>query len=167
MLITIGRVLKPHGVRGELKIEPLTDHPDRFSGLRRVFLTPASGRSRECAVEAVRYRNGVPYLTLAGYGTPERARELNGLLVQVPAGEAVPLPEGQYHWFELIGMDVESESGERLGRIVDIFRTGSNDVYVMKTGRKEIYLPATKEVIRRIDRSGKRMVIRVLDGLLD
>jgi 16S rRNA processing protein RimM len=167
MLITIGKVLKPHGVRGELKIEPLTDHAGRFTGLRRVFLTDRSGAPRECAVKAVRYAGTTPLLQLAACDTPEKARELVGRLVQVPEEEAVPLPEGQYYWFELIGMEVESESGECLGRIVDIFPTGSNDVYVMRAGKREIYLPATKEVIRQVDRNTKRMVIHVLDGLLD
>lgn len=167
MLISIGRVQKPHGVKGEVKIELLTDHPDRFRKLQRVFLTSPAGKQRECAVRSVRYVGDAPLLLLAGYDAPERARELNGWLVQVPEEEAVPLPEGQYHWFELIGMQVETEAGERLGKIVEVFPTGSNDVYVMKAGRREIYLPATKEVIRTIDRRAKRMVIHVIDGLLD
>jgi 16S rRNA processing protein RimM len=167
MLIAIGTVLKPHGVRGELKVGPLTDDPSRFLGLRRVFLTSPAGAQRECVVAAVRLMNGAPLLMLAGVDTPERARELNGWLVQVPEEEAVPLPEGQYHWFEIIGMEVESEAGDRLGTITDIFPTGSNDVYVMQTGDREVYLPATKQVIRQIDRKAKRMVIHVLDGLLE
>ena len=167
MLITIGRVVKPHGVKGEVRIEALTDHPDRFRTLKRVFLVASNGRQQECAVRSVRYAGGAPLLQLAGYDAPEQARELNGRLVQVPEEEAVPLPEGQYYWFELIGMEVESEAGEKLGRITDIFPTGSNDVYVMKAGRKEIYLPATKEVIRQVDRKTRRMVIHVMDGLLD
>lgn len=167
MLITIGRVVKTHGVKGEVKIEPLTDHPGRFEKLQRVFLVPPKGKQKECTVRGVRYLNDAPLLQLEGYDTPEQARELNGWLVQLPEEEAVPLPEGQYYWFELIGMDVESEAGERLGKIVDIFETGSNDIYVMKAGKREIYLPATKEVVRQVDRKAKRMVIHVLDGLLD
>lgn len=167
MLISIGKVQKPHGVKGELKIELLTDHPDRFSSLTRVFLASPRGEVRECAVSAVRYQDGKPLLHLGGYDSPEKARELNGWLVQIPEEEAVPLPEGRYYWFELIGMEVESEDGERLGRIVDIFPTGSNDVYVVQAGRREIYLPATKEVIRQVDCKAKRMVIHVLEGLLD
>jgi len=167
MLITIGRAQKTHGVKGEIRIEPLTDHPERFSDLRRVFMTSSRGESRECTVRSVRYMDNSPLLLLEGYESPEEARVLNGWLVQVPEEEALPLPEGQYYWFELIGMEVVSEAGERLGRIVDIFETGSNDVYVMKAGRKEVYLPATKEVIRQVDRAAKRMVIRVMDGLLE
>jgi 16S rRNA processing protein RimM len=167
MLITIGRVLRPHGVKGEVKVEPLTDHAGRFRELQRVFLTSPGGKQQERAVRSVRYFGDSPVLLLEGYDGPEDARELNGWLVQIPEDEALPLPEGQYYWFELIGMQVTSETGERLGTIVDIFPTGSNDVYVMQVGAKEIYLPATKEVIRHVDRKAKRMVIHVLDGLLD
>ncbi len=167
MLITIGKVLKTHGVRGEVKIEPLTDHPERFRTVKRVYLVSAGGKKKECQVLAVRYVGDAPLLLFSGHESPEKAKELNGWLVQLPEEEAVPLPEGQYYWFELIGMDVESETGERLGRITDIFQTGSNDVYVMKAGKREIYLPATKEVVRQVDRKAKRMVIHVMDGLLD
>ncbi len=167
MLITIGKVLKTHGVKGEVKIEPLTDHPERFRELKRVFLVSSDGKQKECKILAVRYIGDAPLLLLSGHESPEKARELNGWLVQLPEEEAVPLPEGQYYWFELIGMEVESESGEKLGRITDIFPTGSNDVYVMRSGRREIYLPATKEVIRLVDRKAKRMVIHVMEGLLD
>lgn len=167
MLITIGRAQKTHGVKGEIRIEPLTDHRERFSGLRRVFMTSSRGESRECKVRSVRYMGSSPLLQLEGYESLEKARALNGWLVQVPEEEAVPLPDGQFYWFELIGMEVVTEAGERLGRIVDIFETGSNDVYVVKAGRKEVYLPATKEVIRQVDRAAKRMVIHVMDGLLE
>jgi 16S rRNA processing protein RimM len=167
MLITIGKARKTHGVKGELRIEPLTDHPERFTGLRRVYLTPPRGESRQCAVRSVRYMDGAPLVLFEGYDSPEKARELNGWLVQVPQEEAVPLPEGQYYWFELIGLEVVTESGEKLGTIVDIFETGSNDVYVVKAGKKEIFLPATHEVIKQVDREAKRMVIHVMEGLLD
>ena len=167
MLITIGRVLKPYGVKGELKIEPITDHPDRFLKLRRVFLVSARGEQKECRVKAVRYMGGDPLMLLEGYTAPETAKAFNGWLVQLPEEEAMPLPEGHYYWFELLGMEVWSESGEKLGEIIDIFETGSNDVYVMKSGKREIYLPATKEVILQVDRKAKRMVIHVLEGLLD
>src|SRR5574341_1009210 len=158
MLITIGKAVKPFGVKGEMKIEPMTDFPERFKDLRRVYLVSPAGKEIVCTVQAVRYAGGVPYLLFRGYDSPEKARTLNGWLVKVPEEEAVPLPEGTYYWFELIGMDVFSEGGEKLGTIVDIFETGSNDVYVMKRGRKEVYIPATKEVIRQVDRAAKRMV---------
>ncbi len=168
MLITIGKVIKPFGVKGEMKIEPMTDFPERFKKLRRVYLVSPSGR--ELAGEVRSARNdagGNLFLLFSGYDSPEKAKELNGWFIKLPQEEAVPLPEGSYYHFELIGMEVFSESGEKLGRIVDIFETGSNDVYVMKQGGKEIYLPATKEIIKQVDRSQKRMVIHLVEGLME
>jgi len=89
------------------------------------------------------------------------------LLIRIPREEAIPLPEGQYYWFELVGMAVLSEAGEKLGEIVEVFATGSNDVYVMKRGKEEVYLPATKEIVKQIDRQARTMVIHVMEGLLD
>ncbi len=167
MLITIGKVLKPWGVRGEVKIAPLTDDPRRFSSLSRVVLLSPAGAERECAVRAVRYHQDAPLLLLEGFDAPEKARSLSDWLVMIPEEEALPLPEGRYYWFELIGMDVVSEAGEKLGTIVDIFETGSNDVYVMKHAGREVYIPATAEVVKEVDRKEKRMIIHLLEGLLE
>ncbi len=167
MLITIGKAIKPFGVKGEMKIAPMTDFPGRFKDLGRVFLVSPAGKEIVCTVKSVRYAGEVPLLFFDGYDSPEKAKALNGWLVKIPEEEAVPLPEGQYYRYELIGMEVLSESGEKLGAIVDIFETGSNDVYVMKRGRKEIYLPATKEVIKQVDRKARQMVIHLMAGLMD
>jgi 16S rRNA processing protein RimM len=168
MLITIGRIIKPFGVKGEMKIEPVTDFPERFKKLRRVSLVSPSGEELNAEVRSTRFdAGGALYLLLFGYESPEKARELNGWFIKVPQEQAVPLPEGTYYHFELIGMEVISEAGEKLGTITDIFETGSNDVYVMKQGRKETYIPATKEIIKQVDRTRKRMVIHVMEGLME
>jgi 16S rRNA processing protein RimM len=167
MLVTIGKAIKTFGVKGEMKIEPLTDFPERFENLHRVYLVSPAGQEIICKVLSVRNAGGAMYLRFAGYDTPEKARILNGWLLKVPDSETVPLPDGSYYWFELIGMEVVSESGEKLGDIVDIFQTGSNDVYVLKRGRKEFYIPATKEIIKQVDKKARRMTIHVLKGLLE
>jgi 16S rRNA processing protein RimM len=167
MLITIGKVVKPFGVKGEMRIEPMTDFPERFKGLVRVYLVSPSGKEVACEVRSVRNAGSILFIQLTGYDSPEKARSINGWLIKIPEEEAVPLPEGTYYWFELIGMEVISESGEKLGTIVDVFETGSNDVYVMKKGRKETYIPATKEIVKQVDRNAKRMVIHLMDGLME
>lgn len=167
MLITIGKAVKPWGLKGEMKIEPLTDFPRRFEKLSRVHLVSQSGKELTCEVKSVRYSGDVPFILFAGYDTPEKAKSLNGWYIKVPEEETEPLPEGTYYWFELMGMEVFSESGEKLGTIVDIFETGSNDIYVLKQGRKEIYIPATQEVIKQVDRKSKRMIVHLMDGLMD
>jgi 16S rRNA processing protein RimM len=167
MLITIGKVLKPWGVKGEMKIEPQTNVPERFKELDRVFLVSPSGEKFFCRLTAVRYISTMPLLTFSGYDTPEKAKSLNGWLIKIPSEEAVPLPEGTYYWFELIGMDVFSEEGKKLGTITDIFETGSNDVYVIKSGSKEVYIPATCEVIKQVDKEANKMVIHLMNGLME
>jgi len=167
MLITIGKVLKPWGVKGEMKIESLTDFPERFKERGRIFLISPAGKEFVCMVTSVRYANGVPFLTLAGYDTPEKAKALNGWFVKIPQEEIVPLPEGSYYRFELIGMEVFSEEGDKLGTITDIFETGSNDVYVMKHGNTEVYIPATREVVKQVDVAAKKMVIHLMNGLME
>ena len=165
--MAVGRILGPWGLQGDLKVEPLTDFPERFKDLGRVYLVSPAGKEIVCEVKSVRYAGESPLIVFNGYDSPEKLRELNGWLVKVPQEELVPPPEGRYYWHELIGMEVLSEGGEMLGSIVDIFETGSNDVYVMKRGKQEVYLPATKEVIKRIDRKAKQMVIHLMDGLLE
>jgi len=167
MLITIGKVVKPFGVKGEMKIESLTDFPERFQDLKSVYLVSPTGKELVVTVRSVRYTGAVPYMLFKGYDTPEDAKTLNGWLLKVPEQEVMPLPEGRYYWYELIGMEVVSEEGETLGTIVDIFETGSNDIYVMKLGKKEIYLPAIREVVKQVDRKARRMVIHLMDGLME
>jgi 16S rRNA processing protein RimM len=167
MLITIGKVLKPFGVRGEVKVEPLTDFPERFTGLSQVYLTSPVGKQVPCTVKSVRYAGKTPLLVIEGYDTPEKVKTLSGWYVQIPEKDAVPLPEGSYYWFELIGMDVRSEAGEKIGTITEVFQTGSNDVYVVKRGGAEVYIPATQEVVKQVDKKSRTMVIHLMEGLLD
>jgi len=167
MLITIGKAVKPFGLKGEMKIQILTDFPERFQKLKSVYLVSPAGKELECAVLSVRYAVGIPYLLFKGYDTPELAKQLNGWFLKVSERDAMPLAEGQYYWFELIGMEVVSEDGVKLGAIVDIFETGSNDIYVLKQGKKEIYIPATREIVKQVDRKTRRMVIHLMDGLMD
>ncbi len=167
MLITIGKAVKPFGVKGEMKIESLTDFPERFEKLKSVHLVSPAGKELVVTVRSVRYTGAVPYMLFKGYDTPEQAKTLNGWFLKVPEQETMPLPEGRYYWYELIGMEVVSEEGEKLGTIVDIFETGSNDIYVMKQGKREIYLPAIREVIKQVDRQAKRMVVHLMDGLME
>jgi 16S rRNA processing protein RimM len=167
MLITIGKAVKPFGLKGEMKIEPMTDFPERFKDLRRVSLVSPTGKELAAEVKSVRYAGGKPYLLFSGFDSPEKAKTLNGWFVKVPREEAMPLPEGRYYQFELIGMEIFSEAGDKLGVLTDIFETGSNDVYVMKRGREEVYIPATREVIKKIDTAAKRMVIHLLSGLME
>lgn len=166
--LAVGRVLRPHGVRGELRIEVLTDHPERLQQHAHFYLaSPNSPETvRRYPVEKLRRSRKVLLLKLGGCDDRNAAEELRGQLVQILFEEAAPLEEGEYYHFQLIGVKVETESGEALGRIVEVLETKANDVYVVHGPRGEMLLPAVEDVVLELDLELKRMVVRLLPGML-
>ncbi len=165
--VTIGVVTSPFGCRGEVKVLPCTDFPERFAALERVFLEVGGSRTPKRVERARRHKKFV-LLKLEGVATPEEAGALRGAAVQVPRPEVWPLPPGRYYIFQLLGLPVYTDAGEFVGRLKDVLQTGANDVYVVAApGGKEYLVPAVREVVQEIDVSGGRIVIRPLPGLLE
>lgn len=162
--IAIGRIVAPQGIKGEVRVLPLTDFPERFLALKRAFL--AAPWDREVEVEGVRFHKGMVLLKIRGVDTRNEAEELRNADLRVEAEDLVPLGEGQYYVFQIIGLEVFTEDGQALGRIADVLRTGSNDVYVVR-GQREYLIPAVKEFVAGIDLRAKTIVIRPIPGLLD
>jgi 16S rRNA processing protein RimM len=152
-----------------LRVEIITDYPERLEQHTCFYL--ASPDSPEAArrypVEKLRQHRGALLLKLGGCDDRNSADELRGMLVQIPLEKAVPLEEGEYYHFQLIGVRVETESGKWLGQVVEVLETGANDVYVLRGPRGEVLLPAVEEVIRELDLESKRMVVRPLPGMLE
>lgn len=162
--MTVGRILRPHGVRGEMRMEILTGYPERLRLHRVFYLGP---QARPYPVEAVRFHQGAALIKLAGCDDRNTAETLRGLLVQIPLEDAVPLEEGEYYYFQVVGVEVFTDGGELLGRVVDVLDTGANDVYVVRGPRGEILIPAVEDVVRELDLTARRMVIVPLPGLLE
>lgn len=152
----VGRLAGALGVRGEVKIDPYTDFPRRFANLTVLYL---GASKRAYAVERSRMHAGRPAIKLEGIDTPERVRALGSLEVFVPRAEAVDLPEGEFYVEDLIGMQVLSDDGARLGEITEVLRTGSNDVYVVNRGRAALLVPGTREAVRSLDFACNEMVV--------
>lgn len=161
--IAIGRVIAPHGVRGDVRVLPLTDFPERF--LHTPFAYLENGEKVKIT-QARRHKQYV-LLHIAGYESPEAAEQLRGSLLRLPRELLVPLPPGHYYIFDIIGLSVYSEDGEFCGTVVDVLRTGSNDVYVVdRPGQRQLLVPALKQIVLSIDISGKRMTIKKLEEWL-
>jgi 16S rRNA processing protein RimM len=158
--VAIGRIVAPRGVRGELKVEPLTDFPERFAPGQVIWL---GGLRRE--VEGSRQQRSHLLLKLAGVDSAEQAAALRGELLEVPQEELHALGEGQYYRFQLQGMAVYDTAGQALGTIVDILSTGANDVYVVRGPRGELLLPAIEEVVKEVNAEGGRMVVELMEGM--
>jgi 16S rRNA processing protein RimM len=164
-LVVVGRVIRPHGVRGELRVLPETDFPERLPMLGQAVLV-ADERSEAVRIEAVRLTGDAVLVKVAGIDTPEAAAAWRGAVLAVPRELAAPLPEGRHYVFEVLGLAVQTEAGEALGTVDEILRTPAHDVYVVR-GRREVFIPAVASVVLRIDTAGRRMVIRPIPGLLE
>ncbi len=165
--MTVGTVVAPHGVSGEVRVLPATDFPERFRERRRLYLDGPAPRWER--VEGARFHGKLVILKLAGCNDRDAAEALRGYRVQVAAGEIPPLPEGEYYHFQLLGLDVESADGTPLGRLEAVYATGANDVYAVRPpgGGKEILIPALRSVVVAVDLEAGRMVVALPPGLVE
>jgi 16S rRNA processing protein RimM len=160
--LAIGRVVRPFGLRGELKVELLTEYPEQLGRLRTVYLGP---ETKPWTVEGIRIHKKAALFKLTGCDDSNTAETLRGALVQVAREDAVPLEEDEYYEHQIVGMTVVEENGTLLGRLTEIISTGANDVYVVVGPEGEILLPAIESVILDIDLDAARMVVRLIEGL--
>ena len=163
--LAIGRVTKPHGVQGEVRVELMTDLPQRFKWLKTVYV--GERNPRPVAVESVRFHQEFVLLKLAGYPTRTEAEALRNELLQVPEEEAIPLEEGEYFLHQLLGLEVQTEDGQSLGRLTDVLETGANNVFVVSGADGEHLIPDIPDVVQAVDVVGGRIIIRPLPGLLN
>lgn len=165
--MVIGRVLAPHGIKGEVRIDYYNpDDPHLFARYRNILIQGDEGVTAFRLI-AARPHKGMIIARLEGISTRDQAEQMRGKMVAVSTAELPSLPEDEYYWHEVIGMRVLTQQGEHLGEIIGILRTGSNDVYAMRCGKKEILIPAIKGVITSVDRMARTMVIRPPDGLFE
>ncbi len=157
-MIAIGKIVAPHGVRGDVRVVPLTDFPDRFQTLKKVLLQGG----RELAVETVRYHKQFVILKFRGLDSRDAADTLRGKLLEVTRDNLVPLPEGHFYVFDIVGLKVYDEAGDYIGTVTDVLHTGSNDVYVAeREGERPVLIPALKEVVKAIDVAGGKITVKL------
>jgi 16S rRNA processing protein RimM len=160
--LAIGRVLRPHGVRGELLLEALTDFPRHLDGVGTIYLGDAA---EPHPLAGARMHRGRLLIQLEDCVDREAAEAFRGQLVQIWFGDAAPPPPGSYYYHQIVGLAVVTEEGETLGEVTEILETGSNDVYVVNGPSGEILLPALKSVILKVDLEAKRMTVHLIEGL--
>lgn len=162
--LVIGRIIKPHGVRGEMRVEIITDLPERFTWLETVYLGEKD--PQPVGVESVRFHKNFVLVKLVGYDSREEAADLRSQLLQVPEDEGIPLEEGEYYLFQLEGLAVYTDEGEYLGELVEVMETKANNVFIVHGPRGEVLLPDTEEVVLDIDLENGRMEVHLLPGLI-
>ncbi len=160
--ILVGEVVAPHGIVGEIKVFPCTEHPEHFSAGSFVCVQEATGERRIETIQASRWLDRHVLVKLMGCTDRTGADSLRKALFFIREDMLTPLPEGRYYVKDLMGLEVVTTEGESLGAIEDVLETAGNDVYVTPGG----LIPASKEVVQTIDLKTRKVTIRVLPGLL-
>lgn len=152
--IVIGEILKPQGIKGELKVKPLTDDADRFGELREVYI---GGELKK--VLAVRIAPDFVYIALSGIPDRNAAELYRGKMLEVDREDAVELEEGQYFIVDVVGCEVFDDSGVKIGEVADI-RQAARDIYTVRTpDGRDVMFPLLKDLVIEMDVRGKRITL--------
>lgn len=163
-MIAIGKIVRAHGIRGEVVVNPLTDFVDRFEDLESAFL---EGRATaRYTIREVRYHKRQLLILFEGIDTRNLAEDHIGEFVSITKDEMVDLPDQTFFLFDVIGMKVYTESGEFLGEIAEIIEMPANDLWRVE-GERSILLPASENVILNVDKEERKVTVRIIEGLLD
>ncbi|HZD10418.1 MAG TPA: ribosome maturation factor RimM [Candidatus Binatia bacterium] len=166
--LVIGRLLRPHGIRGEMRAAVYTQLPERFTWLERVFVARDANdpAPKPVAVRSVRFHKGSVLLRLGEFNDRDELEVLRGMWLLVPVAEAIPLDEDEVYHHDLEGLSVFTDEGEALGTIVEILETGANEVFVVSGRRGEVLIPNIEEVVLKVDLEERSMLVHILPGLL-
>ena len=164
-LFAVGEIVKTRGLRCCLKVLCCLETNNAFTELEFVYIEISSGQKKCFLLKKIDVSGKILFVELEGIPDVESAQALVGCKVFLPKGMQEKLPEGEYYWRDIIGLDVYSEDDKYIGKIESVFPTGSNDVYVCKGEEREILLPAIADVIRKIDVNRRIMIVRLLEGL--
>ena len=161
--LAVGRIIAPHGVRGEVKVRLMTDFPERFTPGAHLFI---EGEARQRQVVSVRPHKGVLLIKFSEMNDRNVVESLRGKHLFIPRDEAMPLAEDEYYEDELLGLQVETMAGEHLGELVEVMWTAANEVYVVQGQQGELLLPAIADVVQEIDLEQGVMRVTLLPGLI-
>jgi 16S rRNA processing protein RimM len=161
--LVIGKLRHPHGLRGEMLMEVITDFPERLQPGVRVY---AGDERRPLQVRSIRSHAKGALIAFEGYDTPEAVGEFRNALVFTTTATLPKLPEGEYYHHQLIGLDVVTDEGQELGRLAEIMNTSANDIYIVRSeAGREILLPAIDPVILSIDLEQRKILVHLLPGI--
>jgi 16S rRNA processing protein RimM len=162
--IKVGKIVNTHGVKGCMKCVPLTDDMERFDELEYIYTEKDNVKRK---IKDVWYRKNMVYIMLEDIDDMNTAESFKDTFISIFEDQLRELPEDSYYLFDLEGMEVYSDEGEYLGKINIIYQTGANDVYEIINENKSFLIPAVKEVVKKVDIENKKMVINVIEGLLE
>jgi 16S rRNA processing protein RimM len=167
-LVVIGEILKPHGIRGEVKVYAYSEQPENFKHYNKVVLQePAGSRTEIYRVVKCRAQGKLAILQLEGVSSREAAEAILGSTVWLKRAELPKLDPGEYYWHQLQGLSVLTESGQALGEVSRLFSTSAHDIMVVTGAGHEYMIPVNGDIIRNIDEQRGKIIISPPVGLLE
>ena len=164
--LEIGQIVNTFGIKGMVKIKPFTDDINRFDRLKKIYISNKNGK-KEYQIQEIKYHKNMVLMKLEGVDTPEQADLLRQSYLLVDRADEEPLEEGVYYIVDLLGLEVYTDDNKLLGKVDDIFNTGSNDIYVVKDEMgKQIFLPGIPDVLKNVDLEKGRITVHLIPGLI-
>ena len=166
-LLEVGKIVNTHALRGEVKVVPWTDYPEVFEDIDFVYVKKKSEYER-LDVKGIKYQKNNLIVRFSQITDINMAEKYKNQVIYAEREILGELPEGVYYIADLIGLDIVTEDGEKIGTVSDVFNTGSNDIYeVKREGKKNLLLPVIDDVVLNIDVDGGKITVRMMDGLED
>ncbi|RDW19465.1 ribosome maturation factor RimM [Oceanobacillus arenosus] len=167
-MFNIGKIINTHGIRGEVKVHRITDFEERFVVGEMVYLAKEDGIPLKLIIDGHRLHKGFDLIHFEGYNNINDVEHFKGSELQITEDQQKELDEHEYYYHEIIGCEVHTTSGDKLGVIKEILSPGANDVWVVKQEKgKDLLIPYIEEVVKEIEVEAKKIVIEPLEGLLD
>lgn len=164
--LEIGQIVNTFGIKGQVKVNPFTEDIKKFDKLNEIYVEKKK-ELQLFQIENVNYNKHTVILKLKGIDTIEQAEEYRNCYIKIDREKEEKLPEGVYYIVDLLGLDVYTDEGKLLGKVDDIYNTGSNDIYVVKDELgKQILLPGIEEVLKQVDLENKKIIVHIIDGLI-
>jgi len=164
--LVVAHITRPRGLGGEVDALSLTDFPERFIEGLVLYPSPPVPGIQSLVIETIEHKPKGLQFKFKGIDSREQAEKISGRDLVVPIEEAAPLPEDEFWVHDIVGMEVYTTTGDHLGHVTEVLRTGSNDVYIVENS-KEYLIPAIKEVIKTISVPDRKITIEPIPGLLE
>lgn len=162
--LRIGQIVNTHGIKGALKVVPLTDYVERFEEVEWVYI---EGLQEKFYIDKVQYQSTTVIITLKDYQDINKVERFKGKYLLIDASQRRDLPEDTYYISDIIGLEVYTVAGVYLGKVKDILQAGSNEVYVIKDKEKEVLIPAVKEFVPEIDLKAGKIIVDPIEGMIE
>lgn len=165
--VRVGQIVNTQGLRGEVRIYPLTDNKERFEELEYVYLEDMTNLRLE--IEKVRYKNQLVILKFKGLDSINDVEKFKNKYILIDKEDIKELPEDTYYIFDLVGLDAYEEDNTYIGKLVDVIQNSAQDLYVVehKDNKKKILIPAVKEFIKQIDIEKNIIKVKFIEGMIE